>query len=84
MLSDDVFHGSVEDELATECGRNKPNILKLQRYVVCSIMYVHVHPKSPCYFRMRELAQVTAEVVKCILCFADQLSREWAAGNVTI
>ena len=32
VLSDDVYHGSVEDELATECGRNKPNILKLQRY----------------------------------------------------
>ena len=31
-LSDDVYHGSVEDELATECSRNKPNVLKLQRY----------------------------------------------------
>lgn len=30
VLSDDVYHGSVEDELTTECGRNKPNILKLQ------------------------------------------------------
>ncbi len=38
VLSDDVYHGSVEDELASECGRNRPNVLKLQRYT-----YIHVH-----------------------------------------
>jgi cold shock CspA family protein len=29
-VSERVFSGSVEDELAGECGRNKPNILKIQ------------------------------------------------------
>ena len=38
VLSDEVYHGSVEDELASECVRNRPSILKLQRYA-----YIHGH-----------------------------------------
>ena len=38
VLSDEVYHGSVEDELASECVRNRPSILKLQRYI-CIHMY---------------------------------------------
>ena len=39
VLSDEVYHGSVEDELASECVRNRPSILKLQRY----ILYIHMY-----------------------------------------
>ena len=33
-VSSDVYHGSVQEELPIEGGRNKPNILKLQKWAL--------------------------------------------------
>ena len=31
VVTKEIFQGTVEEELGVECGRNKPNVLKLQR-----------------------------------------------------
>ena len=44
-MGEELFTGCVEDEMGTECARNRPNVLKIQRcvvlYIVCSFVLRH-------------------------------------------
>ena len=47
ISSDDVYSGSVEEELSAECPRNRPSVLKVQRsdnsnLCICMTLYMYI------------------------------------------